>query len=295
MAGSVVHVDRRSASPAPVPPLGYPHAVDITPAPHGNEPGTPREGGPTVDGSVAGDSSPPRSAVERGEAGRSAAAEGARRRARREREVREAHPHLGGLLLALSEEPQHIAAWDQGAKGERALGSLLDRVAAARPDIHVLHDRSVPRSRANIDHLAITPGGVFVIDAKAHRGKLELRQGLFERTPRLLVAGRNQTGLVEAMAKQVAVVERALRGDGSAVPGSDAPVPVIPALCFVEADPPLLALVRKRPYVTRGVRITWPAALRVLLEAPGPLGPEATQACWARLGTALPPARGKAD
>ena len=234
-----------------------------------------------------------RSAVERGDAGRSAAAEGARRRARREREVREAHPHLGGLLLALSEEPQHIAAWDQGAKGERALGSLLDRIAGARPDIHVLHDRSVPRSRANIDHLAVTPAGVFVIDAKAHRGKLELRQGLFERTPRLLVAGRNQTALVDAMAKQVAVVERALGGDGSGVAGSDTPVPVIPVVCFVEADPPLLALVRKRPYVTRGVRITWPAALRVLLEAPGPLGPEATRACWARLGTALPPARVK--
>lgn len=254
--------------------------------------------GSTVEHSEAGRSAVERGeagrpTVERGEAGRSAAAEGARRRARRERQVREAHPHLGGLLLALSEEPQQIAAWDQGAKGERALGSLLDRVAEARPDIHVLHDRSIPRSRANIDHLAVTPGGVFVIDAKAHRGKLELRQGLFERTPRLVVAGRNQTALVDAMAKQVAVVEHALREGGPAVLGPETPVPVTAALCFVEADPPLLALVRKRPYVIRGVRITWPAALRVLLEAPGALGPEATRACWARLGAALPPARVK--
>jgi Nuclease-related domain len=30
----------------------------------------------------------------------------------------------------------------------------------------VLHDLAVPRSRANIDHLVIGPGGVFVIDSK---------------------------------------------------------------------------------------------------------------------------------
>jgi hypothetical protein len=38
----------------------------------------------------------------------------------------------------------------------------------------VLHDLAVPGSRANLDHLAIGPGGVFVIDSKQYRGRLRL-------------------------------------------------------------------------------------------------------------------------
>jgi hypothetical protein len=38
----------------------------------------------------------------------------------------------------------------------------------------VLHDLAVPGSRANIDHLLIGPGGVFVIDSKQYRGRLQL-------------------------------------------------------------------------------------------------------------------------
>jgi len=38
----------------------------------------------------------------------------------------------------------------------------------------VLHDLAVPRSQANIDHLVIGPGGVFVIDSKQYRGRLQL-------------------------------------------------------------------------------------------------------------------------
>jgi Nuclease-related domain len=53
-----------------------------------------------------------------------------------------------------------------------------------------LHDRRMRRpdgtpSRANIDHLAVTAAGVWVIDAKTHRGALEVRRlgGLF--SPRI--------------------------------------------------------------------------------------------------------------
>jgi Nuclease-related domain len=38
----------------------------------------------------------------------------------------------------------------------------------------VLHDLAVPGSRANIDHLVIKPGGVFVIDSKQYRERLQL-------------------------------------------------------------------------------------------------------------------------
>jgi hypothetical protein len=38
----------------------------------------------------------------------------------------------------------------------------------------VLHDLAVPGSRANLDHLVIGPGGVFVIDSKHYRGRFQL-------------------------------------------------------------------------------------------------------------------------
>jgi len=38
----------------------------------------------------------------------------------------------------------------------------------------VLHDLALPGSRANLDHLVIGPGGVFVIDSKQYRGRLQL-------------------------------------------------------------------------------------------------------------------------
>ena len=38
----------------------------------------------------------------------------------------------------------------------------------------ILHDLAVPGSRANLDHLVIGPGGVFVIDSKQYRGRLQL-------------------------------------------------------------------------------------------------------------------------
>jgi hypothetical protein len=38
----------------------------------------------------------------------------------------------------------------------------------------VLHDLQVPGSQANLDHLAVGPAGVFVIDSKYYRGALQL-------------------------------------------------------------------------------------------------------------------------
>jgi hypothetical protein len=38
----------------------------------------------------------------------------------------------------------------------------------------VLHDLAVAGSRANLDHLVIGPGGVFVVDSKQYRGRLQI-------------------------------------------------------------------------------------------------------------------------
>ncbi len=39
----------------------------------------------------------------------------------------------------------------------------------------VLHDLGLPGSRANVDHLVIGPTGVWVVDTKAYRARLEAR------------------------------------------------------------------------------------------------------------------------
>jgi hypothetical protein len=65
-----------------------------------------------------------------------------------------------------------LVAWQRGAAGERRTARLLDPLE--RHGWAVLHDLAVPGSLANIDHLAIGPGGVFVIDSKQYRGRLQL-------------------------------------------------------------------------------------------------------------------------
>jgi Nuclease-related domain len=63
-------------------------------------------------------------------------------------------------------------AWRRGAAGERRTARLLGPLE--RHGWAVLHDLAVPGSRANLDHLVIGPGGVFVVDSKQYRGRLQL-------------------------------------------------------------------------------------------------------------------------
>jgi hypothetical protein len=85
---------------------------------------------------------------------------------------------LGGLAataagwgLRFRPSPDAIA-WRRGAAGERRTARLLGQLE--RQGWVVLHDLAVPGSRANLDHLVIGPGGVFVIDSKQYRGRLHL-------------------------------------------------------------------------------------------------------------------------
>lgn len=104
-----------------------------------------------------------------GVAGSSARREHERRVAKREERIRKKHPRLGGLILAVSDDPQTTRAWATGAVGEERLGRRLD--AAAGPLVRVLHDRGIPGSRANLDHLVVCPTGLFVVDAKRYKGR----------------------------------------------------------------------------------------------------------------------------
>jgi hypothetical protein len=91
-------------------------------------------------------------------------------------------PRLGLVLGALAvvaagwglrfRPSPDAAAWRRGAEGEQRTARLLEPLE--RHGWAVLHDLAVPGSRANIDHLVIGPGGVFVIDSKHYRGRLQL-------------------------------------------------------------------------------------------------------------------------
>ena len=98
----------------------------------------------------------------------------------------------------------------EGAAGERRLGDLLDRLAAGGR-ISVLHDRGLPGSSANIDHLVVAASGVWVIDAKNYTGRVEVVDRGGRRTgARLVVGGRDRTSLVAGARRQCNAVARVL-------------------------------------------------------------------------------------
>lgn len=167
-----------------------------------------------------------------GEAGASAQREMERKHARRMQAAANRPKGMRGLLARLSgpsqAEKRQLAeerAWATGARGEQMLEEHLRRKC---PEVLMLHDRRIPRSRANIDHIAVAASGVYVIDAKRYRGKIDVRKPLFGR-PKLLIAGRDRTKLIDGLERQVGIVRAAL--------SETAPeVPVHGCLCFLDPE-----------------------------------------------------------
>lgn len=112
----------------------------------------------------------------------------------------------GALVDRLTgREPDAASSWIKGAIGEERLGRVLDALADGGK-ISVLHDRRLPDSATNIDHLVVAPTGVWVIDAKRYSGRVEVvnRGGLFGSDLRLKVNRRDRTDhLVGGVHKQV--------------------------------------------------------------------------------------------
>jgi hypothetical protein len=95
---------------------------------------------------------------------------------------RQLAPRLGLVVVALAavaagwglrfRPSPDAVAWRRGAVGERRTARVL--APLERQGWAVLHDLALPGSRANIDHLMVGPGGMFVIDSKQYRGRLQL-------------------------------------------------------------------------------------------------------------------------
>lgn len=198
----------------------------------------------------------------------------------REKRVREKYGRLGVAAIRLARDPQHIKAWKTGAEGEEQLSARLAQLLDGK-GVALLHDRRIPLSVANIDHVAVGPGGVTVIDAKNIKGEVRVERtgGLFtSRVEELRVAGRDRTKLVTGVERQVDQVRASLTDIGH----DD--VPVAGALCVVDPEGvPLLTTLRVRDVVILGPRRTAKLAAR-----PGSITPEHIAAIRDGLARRLP-------
>lgn len=110
--------------------------------------------------------------------------------------------------------------WEKGAEGESRTAERLGRLGA---EWTCLHDLKWPgRQLANIDHIAVGPGGIFVIDSKNWSGRVAVKDGVLRQN-----GYQRETAVVGCAESALAV--------GSLVP--EYLEAVKPVLCFTRDDP----------------------------------------------------------
>lgn len=206
-------------------------------------------------------------ASHRDKAGASAQAEFSRRKAQHRRKIRAAwplligvwivlavafaigfammaQPFVGGLLVVGSgvlflylalEVPQITEAWRIGAEGEQKTAAHL---AGLGDDFVVLNDRRGPGYGGNLDHIAVGPSGVWVIETKSYRGAVAVHGD------RLEINDQPRDKIVEQVYREAVAVQIAM-GDRL----SNLGLTVTPVLCLHRAKLGWLAK------TIRGVRL----------------------------------------
>ena len=146
------------------------------------------------------------------------------------------NPLWGGVVLlfdvvvvasALFATPNSITAWQTGAQGELRTARLLEPLEGE--GFRVLHDRKIPGSRANIDHIVIGPPGIYVVETKSLGGALQIRDN------DVFVSGRRRTKMIDEVKREALAVQTALAKE-LAVRGWM----VSPVICVHRADLPWL-------------------------------------------------------
>lgn len=149
---------------------------------------------------------------------------------------------------------QSAALWEQGAEGEVAVARALE----ALPDGWVaLHDLPWPgRQRANLDHVVVGPGGVFIVDAKNWSGRIEVRDQV------LLQNGRTREQAVTSVVEAAIALQKVL-------PWA---IPCRSVLCFVG----------ERPLTDKSWNVLICSTQNLtdmLMSQPAVLGPDDARAC----------------
>ena len=170
---------------------------------------------------------------------------------------------LGGLAALVTgwglwfRPSRDATAWRRGAAGERRTARLLDPLE--RHGWAVLHDLAVPRSRANIDHLVVGPGGVFVIDSKHYRGRLQLDgsgrlwHGRYPLAPTLRAADYEADQAARVLVDPDVVVVPIVAVHGAQVPRGKVVTQGVP----VVAAKRLPSMLRQLPAVLGPGRVAW--------------------------------------
>lgn len=173
------------------------------------------------------------------------------------------------MIRALWGRRQTTESWGIGARGERAVAARLDALQSR--GISILHDRRIPGSRANIDHVVVAPSGIFVIDDKKTKGRVSARAvgPIWNRGPvKLFYGGRERSSDIDGMGRQVDAVIKSLVHEPLA-----RGVTIKPMLVLVGAEWGWFA----RPMLIRGVWIGWPKEMARVIARPGPLEPSTVQ------------------
>jgi Nuclease-related domain len=224
----------------------------------------------------------PDGSVQPGEAGASAAAEGARRAERKVDAVRRKYGDHAAEVAREMAARDAAMSWGKGSDGESWLAAYIGREVG--DSVIALHDRLIPGTRGNIDHIFVSPTGVWVVDAKAYKGKVVGREvgPVWRRDHELYIGGRNRTSLAGGVVRQVDAVLAATRSDES-LHGID----VRAALCLVESEWGLLDF----PFQVGNVWVMYPGALRKRLRKSGALSRETIERIARRLDLSLPHAQ----
>ena len=218
-----------------------------------------------------------------GEAGASAAAEGERRTANKIAHARREHGERAAEVAAVLAGRDAAATWGKGSDGESRLARYIAKELG--DSVLQLHDRLIPGTRGNIDHIFVAPTGVWVVDAKSYTGKVECRERgpFWQRENDVYVNGRNRTPLAAKLEKQVDAVRVALGTEPSL-----GKVDVWRALCFLDSEWGLLDF----PFVVANAWVLYPGALKKKLKKSGGYSRESMEDIARVLAAALPRAVG---
>lgn len=118
-----------------------------------------------------------------------------------------------------------VRAWAVGAEGERKTASYLEPLRAE--GYVILHDRKVTGYGGNLDHFVIGPTGLWAIETKSLRGKVEIRGDT------LRIGGHRRDKIIDQV-KQEATVIQVVLGESLARHG----LRVTPVICLHRGELP---------------------------------------------------------
>jgi hypothetical protein len=169
--------------------------------------------------------------------------------------------------------------WVQRAEGDRRERARLQIIEGE--GVVVLNDRRIPGSRASIKLIAVSSGGVFVIDTKGYKGLVHTKRPgpMGDLGPHELHVGRrNCTSSVDEVARQMGVVRAALD-----TTRWGAEVPIHAMLCLTRAEWGFASAVE-----IGGVSIGWPKLVARRVQAAGVMDSPAVQQVSDTIAQQLP-------